>query len=140
MNYNQIGSALVLGSIVGTGAYKMYNNMKSNEKSKKEKVHPEPGPEDEFSIENKFNKDLKNIVKEINYSPNKDCIIKMFEIGPPEVKGFLWCTERDWPMIEYGKAFRKVESMVLIRGWDSSGFCMMMRAVQKEIVSQTSYV
>ena len=38
MNYNQIGSALVLVSIVGTGAYKMYNNMKANEKSKKEKV------------------------------------------------------------------------------------------------------
>ncbi len=140
MNYNQIGYALVLGSIVGTGAYKMYNNMKANEKSKKEKVHPEFEPEEEFSIEKKFKKDLKNIVKEINYSPDKDSIIKMFEIGPPEDKGFMWCTERDWSMIEYGKAFRKVENMVLIRGWDSSGYSMMMRAVQKEIVNQTSYV
>ena len=138
MSNNQIASALFVGGIVGTGAYKMYNNMKANEKSKKEKVHPET--EQEFSIEKKFKKDIKNIVKEINYSPDKDSIIKMFEIGPPEDKGFMWCTERDWPMIEYGKAFRSVESMVLIRGWDSSGYSMMMRAVQKEIVSQTSYV
>lgn len=138
MNNNQFASALFLGGIVGTGAYKMYNNMKANEKSKKEKVHPET--EQELSIEKKFKKDLKNIVKEINYSPDKDSIIKMFEIGPPEDKGFMWCTEKDWPMIEYGKAFKKVEGMVLIRGWDSSGYSMMMRAVQKEIFKQISYV
>ena len=137
MNNNQIASALLFGGIVGTSAYKLYNNMKANENSKKEKVHPEP--EEEFSIEKKFKKDLKNILNEINYSPNKVNIIKMFEIGPPEDTGFMWCTEKDWQKIEYGKAFREVESMVLIRGWDSSGFCMMMRAVQKEFINQASY-
>lgn len=136
MNNNQIASALFVGSILGTGAYKMYNNMKAiekaNEKSKKEKVHPEP--QKKFSIENKFNKDLETILKIINSSPNKDNIIKMFKIGPPKDTGFMWCTEKDWTKIEHGKAFRNVESMVLIRGWDSSGFSMMMRAIQSSVV------
>ena len=91
-----------------------------------------------MSLEIKFNNDLKKIIEVINNSPNKGDVIKMFKKGPPENEGFAWCSKEGgqgfyWSE-EESKALKMVSNLVLDNGWDSSGYSIMLRAIQKALI------
>ncbi len=64
-------------------------------------------------------------------------IVGMFLKGPPHDKGFAWCSREGgaghyWS-IEESAGLRFVGDLVLHKGWDSSGYEMMMRSLQNII-------
>jgi len=91
-----------------------------------------------MSFEAKFDNDLTEITKIINKSPKKKDVIKMFKKGPPENEGFQWCSKEGgqgfyWTEEEVG-ALKMFSGLVLDYQWDSSGYSIMLRAIQQKFV------
>ena len=89
------------------------------------------------NIEIKKNKDLEEILTYINNHPNKDGIVSMFQKGPPLETGFMYCSKQGgqgfhWTE-EEANGLIEIESLVLNKGWDSSGYGFMMRYIQCKI-------
>ena len=107
-----------------------------------------------FICNEERNKDCIKILEKINSKENKDDYIGMFKEGPPKKIGFERCCIYDWKDKKHRNAFKDVEDMVLDYGWskyywknkkvdqildyghDSSGYAMMMRAIQDVICEQ----
>lgn len=82
-----------------------------------------------------LNNELMIFINEINKNSNKNGIISMFKKGPPKDRGFMFCDSNDniyWTK-EESDGLKTVSDMVLNRGWDSSGYGIMMRNIQHEI-------
>ena len=92
------------------------------------------------NIQEKANKDLKTTMEWINSKDNRDWIYNMFIKGPPENKGFMWCDqeggEGKWWTEKESQGLKDVTQYVLDLGWDSSGYGLFMRKLQKHIKTQ----
>ena len=91
-----------------------------------------------MSFQNKFDNDLNEITEIINNSPMKSNIIKMFKKGPPKNEGFMWCSKKGgqgfyWSE-EEAEALKLVSGLVLDYQWDSSGYSIMLRAIQEKFI------
>ena len=91
----------------------------------------------ENAIVIKANQDLELILAIINNSPIKTYINNMFIKGPPVNTGFLWCCDNGGPDCYWtekeGEALRFIRNKVLELGWESSGYGIMMRKIQRKI-------
>jgi hypothetical protein len=79
--------------------------------------------------------DTIQMLQTIETHPNRSGIFSMFKKGPPIGKGFMWGSHKDmvyWTEDE-SNGLKYVSDMVLDKGWDSSGFGIMMRNLQYEI-------
>lgn len=82
----------------------------------------------------KMKTDVLDIIKTIYTNENKLGILSMFKKGPPKDKGFMWCNNDDIYWTEYeSKGLEFVKDLVLQKGWDSSGYGIMMRNIQNDI-------
>ena len=89
------------------------------------------------NMQNKMEIDCQEIIKFINNHENKQGIVSMFMKGPPEKQGFMWCSTKGgvneyWNQ-EEGEGLKTVKKIVLNKGWESSGYAIMMRKIQKEV-------
>ena len=77
--------------------------------------------------------DTLDIINTINTHENKQGILSMFKKGPPKDQGFMWCKNDDvyWTEPE-SKGLQFVQDLVLGKGWDSSGYSIMMRNLQND--------
>ena len=85
--------------------------------------------------ETTMNETIAELVDAIVAHQNKHGIVSMFKKGPPIGKGFMWCDENDntyWTE-EESNGLAVVRDMVLNKGWESSGYAIMMRNLQNEI-------
>ena len=61
----------------------------------------------------------------------------MFIKGPPINQGFMWCQDNGGPDCYWtekeGEALRFIRNKVLELGWESSGYGIMMRKIQRKI-------
>ena len=93
-----------------------------------------------MSIESKAQKDIIDIVKQINNHENKNSIVSVFMRGPPKNDGFMWCDKEGgpdkWWSIEEAEGLKFVSELVLNLGWDSSSYGIMLRKIQNEIKKQ----
>ena len=91
----------------------------------------------ENTIVIKSNQDLELILAIINNSPLKTYINNMFIKGPPINQGFMWCQDNGGPDCYWtekeGEALRFIRNKVLELGWESSGYGIMMRKIQRKI-------
>ena len=89
------------------------------------------------NIRQKAEQDLKQTMEWINSKDNGDWIYNMFIKGPPEGKGFMWCDkeggENKWWTEKESQGLKDVTQYVLDLGWDSSGYGLFMRKIQKHI-------
>ena len=82
-----------------------------------------------------MNETTAELVDAIVAHQNKHGIVSMFKKGHPIGKGFMWCDENDnthWTE-EESNGLAIVRDMVLNKGWESSGYAIMMRNLQNEI-------
>lgn len=89
-------------------------------------------------IENKMKKDLSEIMGVIETSCYKNGIISAFKKDPPKNEGFMWCSKEGgpgmyWNLIE-SNGLKQMDSEISNRGWDSSGYAIMFRALQNEVM------
>ena len=90
------------------------------------------------AIEIKSKRDANIIFGILKSHNNYDDVVSMFKKGPPLDKGFAWCSyEPGWWSKDESDAIKEVQSEVLKRGWDSSGFCFMMRLIQRIVLFDT---
>lgn len=87
--------------------------------------------------EEKEEKDLKFFMNSINNHANKNDIIAMFMKGPPKDDGFMFCSNEGdencyWTKAE-SDALKYIGNLVLDKDWDSSGYGLMMRKIQRQI-------
>ena len=87
-------------------------------------------------MEAKLSNDANKISNFINSHPKKKDFISMFTKGPPDDKGFMWCSKESgndshWNY-EEATALKELTNLVLNLGWDSSGFGIMMRNIQSK--------
>ena len=84
-------------------------------------------------IEVKAQKDLIDIVNQINNQKNKNDIVSVFMRGPPKNDGFIWCDKEGgpdkWWSIEEAEGLKFVSDLVLSLGWESSGYGIMLRKI-----------
>lgn len=91
----------------------------------------------ENTIAVKANQDLELILAIINNSPLKTYINNMFIKGPPINQGFMWCQDNGGPDCYWtekeAQGLRFIRNKVLELGWESSGYGIMMRKIQRKI-------
>ena len=91
----------------------------------------------ENTIVIKANQDLELILAIINNSPLKTNINNMFIKGPPIDQGFMWCQDNGGPDCYWtekeAQALKFIRNKVLELGWESSGYGIMMRKIQRKI-------
>ncbi len=71
-------------------------------------------------------KDCEQILSKIESHPEKNDFIELYIKGPPDDEGFLWW--RDPPEV-----FTIIRQWVLDAGYDSSGYGIMHRMIQRKI-------
>ncbi len=90
-----------------------------------------------MSFEQKGKKDLLTFFNFIINHDKKDDITNMFVKGPPQNKGFMWCGKEGgkdhWWSEREAAGLSIINEQVLGLGWDSSGYGIMMRMIQKKI-------
>ena len=81
--------------------------------------------------------DTEYFIQQIDNSPKRGAIVAMFVKGPEVENGFMWSNNMNgyWTEEEY-EALREVGMMVIDRGWESSGYGLMMRKLQHHFVEQ----
>ena len=89
------------------------------------------------TLDQKATIDCEYIVNFINNHENKNGIVSMFIKGPPPNDGFMWCGREGgdgqyWTLDE-ARGLKVIGNLVLDKGWDSSGYGLMMRHVQQKI-------
>jgi len=89
------------------------------------------------NLKTKMEQDCQALVNYINSHENKQGIVSMFMKGPPNDTGFMWCPTKGGPNEywneEEGRGLNQIKNAVLNKGWESSGYAIMMRKIQKEI-------
>ena len=78
------------------------------------------------TMELNLKKDCETILSKIENHPEKNEFIELYIEGPPDDEGFTWW--RDPPEV-----FNITKQWVLDAGYDSSGYGMMHRVIQKKI-------
>tara|TARA_B100001094_G_scaffold107267_1_gene103322 strand:+ start:104 stop:361 length:258 start_codon:yes stop_codon:yes gene_type:complete len=71
-------------------------------------------------------KDLEQILSKIENHPEKNEFIELYIKGPPDDEGFMWWNNPP-------EFFNITKQWVLEAGYDSSGYGMMHRLIQKKI-------
>ena len=82
-----------------------------------------------MSTQTSFKMDTQKAINFIDNHELKDDIIAMYIEGPPEDKGFMWCSN-DTP------AKKIMEAFVLSMGYDSSAYGIMQRRIQGAVKSR----
>ena len=83
------------------------------------------------NLDQKMDTDYSNLMTKIENNSLKNSIISLFQKGPPENKGFTFCSkEVGYWTEEESKALKTVIHWVLDLGWDSSGCSLMLRKLQ----------
>jgi|TARA_B110000908_G_C10266799_1_gene464896 hypothetical protein len=85
-----------------------------------------------------MNFDTKKTLLFIDSHTQRANIIAMYKKGPPVHCGFLFATEKNWEN-EQANAFSIMKKHILDAGYDSSGYAMMHRAVQKSLRERSSH-
>tara|TARA_B100001142_G_scaffold274353_1_gene282272 strand:- start:161 stop:760 length:600 start_codon:yes stop_codon:yes gene_type:complete len=89
------------------------------------------------NLETKMENDCEALINYINAHENKQGIVSMFMKGPPDDRGFMWCPTKGGPNEywneEEARGLKQIKNAVLNKGWDSSGYAIMMRKIQKEV-------
>tara|TARA_Y100000389_G_C17181504_1_gene374212 strand:+ start:152 stop:418 length:267 start_codon:yes stop_codon:yes gene_type:complete len=83
-----------------------------------------------------FETDSNELIDIIAKHQYKDAIMSMFRKGPPPGEGFMWCDEEDtsyWSNNEI-IGLMSVKSLVLSKNYESSGYGLMMRYLQKKVI------
>ena len=76
---------------------------------------------------------LKSTESAMEYIMNhdkKEDIISMYQTGPPEGLGFMWCSGSDFHTSEQQYAFEIMKKWILDSGFDSSAYGSMHRCIQ----------
>lgn len=78
--------------------------------------------------------DMYSILQEINTHKNKSVIMSLFTKGPPANKGFMWSIDDTfyWTKEEF-TALKDISEIVLNKGYESSGYGIMMRKIQAHL-------
>ena len=71
-------------------------------------------------------KDLNEILSKIENHPEKNEFIELYIKGPPDDEGFMWWHNPP-------EVFTITKQWVLDAGYDSSGYGIMHRMIQKKI-------
>ena len=90
-------------------------------------------------MEQKKQTDLKNIINFIENHSNRDDFYNLFLKGPDPECGFMW-TSTEWWTPQQLNALNIINKKVLDLEWDSSGYGIMMRAIQHKIKSNLKWV
>lgn len=78
--------------------------------------------------------DMYEILQEINAHENKTAILTSLKKGPPANKGFMWSmNDTDYWTENELTALKDISEIVLNKGWESSGYGIMMRKIQHHI-------
>ncbi len=89
------------------------------------------------NLETKMENDCEALINYINAHENKQGIVSMFMKGPPQDTGFMWCPTKGGPNEywneEEARGLNQIKNAVLNKGWESSGYAIMMRKIQKEV-------
>ena len=85
-----------------------------------------------MNLVEKKNQDLNTIMNFINGHSTVNDIYSAFLKGPDPECGFMWTTT-EWWTPKQADAIKLISVNVLNLGWDSSGFGLMMRAIENEI-------
>lgn len=87
-----------------------------------------------MSLNDKLIEDTAEIIDFVCKHPQKQGILALFKKGPPQDMGFMWCDDKSsyWSDDE-ACGLRVIQEVVWKRGWESSGFGIMMRNLQHEI-------
>lgn len=85
-----------------------------------------------------MNFDTKKTLLFIDSHTQRANIIAMYKKGPPVHCGFMFATEKDWKD-EQAQAFSIMKKHILDAGYDSSGYAIMHRAVQKSLRARSSH-
>ena len=86
------------------------------------------------NINEKFEKDSNDILNNILTHADREGMISALRKGPPNQLGFMWGL--DEPNYWTTQEIRGIDQMhiwVLQRGWESSGYAIMFRELQKKI-------
>ena len=85
----------------------------------------------------KVNNDLETVMNFIKMSPEKDHIVRLYLNGPPNNEGFMWWNiDNDYRYINNKTIInikKTMDSIILNLGWDSSGFALFHREIQKHV-------
>ena len=87
-----------------------------------------------MNLEEKLKKDCAYIVQAILHNEQARYMVRVLQKGPPKDLGYMWgLNEPDyWTQQEKG-AISTMHIWVLQKGWESSGYGIMMRKIQRKI-------
>ena len=95
-------------------------------------------------METKVKNDIETVMTFIKMSPEKEHIVRLYLNGPPENEGFMWWNiNNDYRYINNKNIInikKKMDNMVFDLGWDSSGFALFHREIQKHVKQKYSNI
>lgn len=83
-----------------------------------------------------FERGTQSAMEFITNHEKKEAIQAMYHTGPPEDKGFMWCSCSDFPKNDQQDAFQIMKNWVLDAGFDSSAYGYMQRSIQYAVCNE----
>ena len=88
----------------------------------------------QVSLEEKLKTDCAHIVQAILSNKQAKFMVQVLQKGPPEDSGYMWgLNEPDYWTEQEKAAINIMHIWVLQKGWESSGYAIMFRSLEKEI-------
>jgi hypothetical protein len=86
------------------------------------------------TIEEKLEIDKKEIIRVMLAHSQAKYMVQVLKKGPPKDLGYMWgLNEPDYWTEQEKAAINIMHVWVLQKGWESSGYAIMFRALEKEI-------
>ena len=87
-----------------------------------------------MNLEEKLKIDCAKIVDVILHHAKAKHMVQVLKKGPPKDLGYMWgLNEPDYWTEQEKAAINIMHVWVLQKGWESSGYAIMFRALEKEI-------
>ncbi len=89
------------------------------------------------TLEEKLITDTALLVDKIKSHPESNTMKKVFQKGPPKDKGYMWgLRDPDYWTENEKIAINIMHKWVLEKGWESSGYSIMFRSIEKQLLSE----
>ncbi len=86
------------------------------------------------TLEEKLKIDTKYLIDILLHHPKKEAMIQVLTKGPPKDLGYMWgLNEPGYWTNEEREAIDIMHIWVLQKGWESSGYAIMFRSLEKAI-------